>query len=183
MLKLSSALAYLPSSKDYASKMFHDAEFLSLFKKLFVEKSFDWFFFGKCKICYFQTQDHIHNTSFSLQLMNGPDKLECYITLSGKGKPWANNPASWAISKLQRKWTVVNSNTNYIHNTSFSSQLMNGPDKLEYYITISGKGKPWTNTLASWAICKLQRKWTVVNTSPGPYSQHFIFSATYGWAR
>jgi hypothetical protein len=28
---------------------------------------------------------HIHNTSFSSQLTNGPNKLECYITLGMEG--------------------------------------------------------------------------------------------------
>jgi hypothetical protein len=31
--------------------------------------------------------DCIHNTSFPSKLMNGPDKLECYITLGWKGSP------------------------------------------------------------------------------------------------
>ncbi len=34
-----------------------------------------------------------------------------------------------------------------IHNTLFSSQLMNGPNKLECYITPGWKGLPGTNTL------------------------------------
>jgi hypothetical protein len=31
--------------------------------------------------------DHIYNTLFYLKLMNGPIKLECYITLVWKGIP------------------------------------------------------------------------------------------------
>ncbi len=38
-----------------------------------------------------------------------------------------------------------------IHNTSFSSQLMNGLNKLECYIAIGWKGLQRSNTLAYWA--------------------------------
>jgi hypothetical protein len=34
------------------------------------------------------TRDNIHNTSFSFQLMNGPNKLVCYITLDWKTEYW-----------------------------------------------------------------------------------------------
>ncbi len=33
------------------------------------------------------------NISFSLQFTNGPNKLECYITLEWKGKPGSNTLA------------------------------------------------------------------------------------------
>jgi hypothetical protein len=33
------------------------------------------------------------------------------------------------------------------------------------------------------SICKLQRKWSVVNTVLGPYSQHLIFFLTYEQAQ
>jgi hypothetical protein len=35
----------------------------------------------------------IHNPSFSLQLPNGPNKLECYITLGWKGMSGTNTAA------------------------------------------------------------------------------------------
>jgi hypothetical protein len=35
--------------------------------------------------CEYSTRSCIQNTSFSLLLMNGPSKLECYITLVWKG--------------------------------------------------------------------------------------------------
>ncbi len=38
-----------------------------------------------------------------------------------------------------------------IHNTSFSSFLTNGSNKLERYITLSHKGFPVAKTLAYWA--------------------------------
>jgi hypothetical protein len=37
----------------------------------------------------------IHNTSFSLQLTNGPSKLECYIRLGLKDLPMTNTQAYW----------------------------------------------------------------------------------------
>jgi len=40
--------------------------------------------------------------------MNGPNKLECYITLSWKGLPGTNSLAYWANRELQRKKSVVN---------------------------------------------------------------------------
>ncbi len=38
----------------------------------------------------------------------------------------------------------------HIRNTSFSSKLTNGRDKLEYYIALSLKGTQRTNNLAYW---------------------------------
>jgi len=40
--------------------------------------------------------DHIYNTLFYLKLMNGPIKLECYITLDWKGLTETNTVASFA---------------------------------------------------------------------------------------
>ncbi len=42
--------------------------------------------------------DYNHNTLFSLQLMNGLNKLESYPSLGWKGLPGTNNPAYWAHS-------------------------------------------------------------------------------------
>jgi hypothetical protein len=36
----------------------------------------------------------------------------------------------------------------HMHNTSFSSQLMNGPNNLKCYNTLGWNGLPGTNTLA-----------------------------------
>jgi len=41
--------------------------------------------------------NRIHNTLFSLKLTNGPNKLECYITLGCQGLTGKNTPAYWAI--------------------------------------------------------------------------------------
>jgi hypothetical protein len=38
----------------------------------------------------------IHNNSFSSQVKNEPNKLECYITLGWKGFPVTKTPAYWA---------------------------------------------------------------------------------------
>ncbi len=40
---------------------------------------------------------------------------------------------------------------NCIHNTSFSLKFTYGLSKLQYYITVSCKGLPGTNTLAYWS--------------------------------
>jgi hypothetical protein len=45
------------------------------------------------------------------------------------------------------------------------SQHFNRANKLECHITHGWKGLPRNNTLAYWALCKLQRKWRVVNTA------------------
>ncbi len=39
------------------------------------------------------TRDCIHNNSFSKELMNGPNKLECYITMCWNGLPVASTLA------------------------------------------------------------------------------------------
>jgi hypothetical protein len=53
--------------------------------------------------------------------------------------------------KLQRKMKWCEYGLwSHILNTSFSSLLMNGPNRFEYYITISWKGLTRTNTLDFW---------------------------------
>ncbi len=39
--------------------------------------------------------DHIHKTSFSSLLTNGPNKLEYYIRVGWKGLPVTNAQAYW----------------------------------------------------------------------------------------
>jgi hypothetical protein len=48
-----------------------------------------------------------HNAAFSLQLTNGSNKLECYITLGQKGLPVTNTLAYWAYSKVREKINFV----------------------------------------------------------------------------
>jgi hypothetical protein len=45
----------------------------------------------------------IHNTSFSSSLKNRPNKLDCYITLSGKGLSVINTLTYWASSWVTKK--------------------------------------------------------------------------------
>jgi hypothetical protein len=79
--------------------------------------------------------------------MNGPNKLECYITILEKLAK--NRLAYLAHTYITKKIKCCEySPCDYIHNTSFSSQLMNGPNKLECYITQHWKGLPKTNSLA-----------------------------------
>jgi hypothetical protein len=59
----------------------------------------------------------------------------------------------------------------YIDNTSFSSYLMNGPNKTVRYTTL---GLPETNSLAYLAIHKLRRKCSIRNMTPGA-----VFTTVY----
>ncbi len=45
-----------------------------------------------------------------------------------------------------------------IHNTSFSSYLTNGPNKLDRYITLTLKTLPGTNTFSYWVHLKVTKK-------------------------
>jgi ABC-type lipoprotein release transport system permease subunit len=75
--------------------------------------------------------------------MNGPNKLECYITLGWKGLLGTNALAYWARLNVK----------NYLkgfHNMSFSSLFTNGPKKAEFYIAFSWKGFPGITILAYW---------------------------------
>jgi hypothetical protein len=45
---------------------------------------------------FFRIRVRNHNTSFSSLLINGPNKLECYIALSKKGLSGANALAYWS---------------------------------------------------------------------------------------
>jgi hypothetical protein len=69
----------------------------------------------------------------------GINKLESYIRLDWKSLPGTNTPAFGANIDC---WGII------IHNTSFSSLVMNGPKKLECYIRLNSKSLPGTNTLA-----------------------------------
>jgi hypothetical protein len=86
--------------------------------------------------------------SFSFQLMNGPNKLECYITLAMKDSPETNTLAQWAHSQAMRKRKCCEHVFDFpLCPSSFSLPLMNGPNKLECYITLGLKGSPEINTL------------------------------------
>ncbi len=53
---------------------------------------------------------------------------------------------------------------------------MNGPNKLEYYVTLSGKVCQVQTLKLIEPICKLQRKWSDVSKTPGTVftTVHFI---------
>jgi hypothetical protein len=70
--------------------------------------------------------------------MNEPIKLECYIRLDWNSLPGTNTPAFGANID---GWGII-------HNTLFSSSVMNGLNKLECYIRLDWKSLPGTNTLA-----------------------------------
>ncbi len=56
-------------------------------------------------------------------------------------------------------WTYINiGNRYFIHNTSFSSLLMNGANKLECYITQVSTGLPRTRSLVYWALFNYEEK-------------------------
>jgi hypothetical protein len=70
--------------------------------------------------------------------LNGPNKLEFYITLGWKGMPRINT---------LRTQTVYTSGAVFIL-LHFQSKLQMDQNKLECYITLGWKGLPGTNTLA-----------------------------------
>ncbi len=91
--------------------------------------------------------EHIHNTSFSLFLINSPVKLEYYITRGWKGlRDSLLRPFLSYIEKMNCKFGL----RYLIHNTSFSLLLINSLDKPEYYITRGWKGLTETNAVTYW---------------------------------
>ncbi len=53
---------------------------------------------------------------------------------------------------------------------------INGPNKVECYMTLGWKCLPEANSLAYWTICKKWRKWSVVNTVPGICAKILIWN-------
>ncbi len=84
--------------------------------------------------------------------MNGHNKRDCYISLGWKGFPLTNTLANWEHSQVTKKMKCCEYGPWYhIHNTSFSLSLMNGPKRLECYITLGWKGLQGRNTRSYWA--------------------------------
>ncbi len=50
-----------------------------------------------------RTKRRIQNTLFSLQITNGPNKLECYNTLVWKGLTLTKNLAYWTSQQVMKK--------------------------------------------------------------------------------
>ncbi len=118
----------------------------------------------KMMCCECNSRSLIQNTLFSSHFMNGPNKLECYTTLGWKCLPGPNTVAYCTLLKVTQKMMCCEYDSrSLIHNTLFSSQLMNGPNKLECYTTLGWKCLPGPNTLAYWDHYKLWKKRTVMN--------------------
>jgi hypothetical protein len=72
-------------------------------------------------------------------------------------------PAEWdTVRSSTRVGSRLAPKTSY-HGISFTSKLLNGPNKLECYITQGWEGLSGTNTLADWAHSYVWKK-IVVNT-------------------
>jgi hypothetical protein len=66
--------------------------------------------------------------------MNRPDKLECYITQGWKGLPETNTLDCWDhLLAVKKKKCFEYDSWGRIRNTSLSSKVMNGPNKLECF--------------------------------------------------
>jgi hypothetical protein len=78
----------------------------------------------------------------------------CYITL-GRTYSWGTNSlAYWTRSEITKELN----HCVWDSNTSFSSKLMNWPNMLECYITLSWGSLPRTSTLAFWSHLQVQMK-------------------------
>ncbi len=110
------------------------------------------------KFCDEVTCSCIHNTSFSLQLMKGPIRQKCYITIGRRGLQEETLQLFGPICKLQRKKFYDKVTWSGIHNTLFSSQLTKRPIKLECYTTLGWKSLQEETLQLTVPICKLLRK-------------------------
>ncbi len=92
----------------------------------------------------------IHNTSFPFFIMNGLNKLVCYITLTWKGLQGTNTQAYLAHLQIKIEMLWI---WGCIHNTLFSLKHINVFNKLERYIILTWKSLQGTNTQAYLPIC------------------------------
>jgi hypothetical protein len=67
--------------------------------------------------------------------MNGPNKLQRYITLGWKGL-LVTNALAYSAHLYAKNYF------NRFHNMTFSSLFTNGPKKTKFYIALSWKGFP-----------------------------------------
>ncbi len=123
----------------------------------------------------------VFKTLFSSKLMNGPNELDYYITLNWKSLPGANTVAYWTHSFVKKKMNLIEYSPGWeFTRLFFSSQLTNGPNKLQYYITLGLKSFLITNTLAHWAQSLVMKKMNLSEYGPGSvFTRHFF--STYGW--
>jgi hypothetical protein len=82
---------------------------------------------------------------FLRNLPIGPISWSVILHLAGKACYRQTNQLTSPICNLLRKLSFVNTAWHHIHNTIFSSQLTNRPNKLECYLTLGWKGLLSTN--------------------------------------
>jgi hypothetical protein len=74
----------------------------------------------KLRCCEYGCRGHIHNTTFSLKLSNGPKKPEHCILLGWKGLALKNNLAYWVHLQVTKKLRCCKyGHSGHIHNTIF----------------------------------------------------------------
>jgi hypothetical protein len=130
----------------------------------------------KMKVYEYDSRSHIHNTSFSLYLINAPNKLECYIRVSWKGLPGTNTLAYRALLLATKKMKCCEYGPwSHIDNTSFYLQPMVGSNKLECYIILSWKCLPGTNTLAYRALLLDKKKMKCCEYGPWSHIDNTSF--------
>jgi hypothetical protein len=113
----------------------------------------------KMKCCEYVPWDCTHNTWFSSELIIGPIKLECYITLGQIDLVGKNALAFWSYSHVLKKMKRFRYDPwDCTHNTWFSSELIIGPIKLECYITLGQIGLLGKNALAYWSYSQVLKK-------------------------
>jgi hypothetical protein len=82
--------------------------------------------------------------------MNGPNSVQCYITLSWKGLPGINTLVYWAPLQVTKTMKCCEYGPwNHIHKPFIF--FLTYEWVLQCYITLDYKGLPVTNTAAYWA--------------------------------
>jgi hypothetical protein len=88
----------------------------------------------KIECCDYDPRDLIHNPSFYLWLINGPNKQECYIILGLKGLQVTNSQVYWAHSYDTNKIKSCDYDSmDNIHNISVSVYFMNGKKAIVFH--------------------------------------------------
>ncbi len=133
----------------------------------------------------------IHNTLFSLQLMNSPTKLEHNISLCWQSLKGTNTLVFRAYSQVTKKmkcceydprsYSSLRVQLNYwgrIHNTLFSLQLMNGHNKREHNITLCWQCVKGTKTLVFRTYSQVTKKMKCCEYDPWSQS---LFNAQFNF--
>jgi hypothetical protein len=90
----------------------------------------------------------IHRTLFYSLLANGPNMVECYITLGHNIFPGKDISLMGTFVNYEEMKCCEYGYWGCIYISSFCSWLMNEPNKLECYITLVRNGFPGKDTLA-----------------------------------